>query len=68
MDSLVTLAVPMSENGMIVPCYPSLGWSQIYRDQYCHNKQRLCIYGNAAYPLFIHLEAPFPDKILHLAS
>ena len=36
----------------------SLGCSQIYRDQHWHNNQPLRIYGNPAYPLSIHLQAP----------
>ena len=41
------------------PCNTSLGCSQIYRDQYWHNNQPLCIYGDPAYSLSIHLQALF---------
>ena len=64
MDSLVTLVAPVQVNGMIVPCYTSLGYSQIYRDQYWHNNQPPCIYGDPAYPLSIHIQAPFSRQNL----
>ena len=59
MESLVNLVALMWENAMIVPCNTSLGCSQIYRDQYWHNNQPLCIYGDPAYSLSIHLQALF---------
>ena len=59
MNSLVILVAPM-----IVPCYTCLGCSQIYRDQYWHNNQPLCIYGDPAYPLSIHLQATFSRQNL----
>ena len=55
MDSLVTIVAPLWVNDIIVSCYTSLGCSQIYRDQYWHNNQPHCIYGDPAYPLSIHL-------------
>ena len=64
MDSLVTLVAPMWVNGMIVPCHTSLGCSRIYRDQYWHNNQPLCIYGDPAYPSSFHLQAPFSRQNL----
>ena len=64
MDSMVTLVAPMWVNGMIVPCHTSLGCSRIYRDQYWHNNQPLCIYGDPAYPSSFHLQAPFSRKSL----
>ena len=42
----------------------SLGCSQIYRDQHWHNNQPLCIYGDPAYPLSIHLQVPFSRQNL----
>ena len=59
MDSLVTLVARMWENGMIILCYTSLGCSQIYRDQYWHNYQPLCIYAGPAYSLSIHPPGAF---------
>ena len=49
---------------MIVPCHTSLGCSRIYRDQYWHNNQPLCIYGDPAYPSSFHLQAPFSRQNL----
>ena len=66
MNSLVTLVAPMWVNGMIVPCNMSLGCSLIYRDQYWHNNQPLCIYGDPAYPSSFHLEFPFYRQNLTL--
>ena len=58
-NSLVTLMAPVWVNGMIVQCHTSLGWSRIYRDQYWHNNQTPCIYGDPAYPSSFHLQDPF---------
>ena len=64
MDSLVNLVAPMWVNGMIVPCHTSLGCSRIYRDQYWHNNQPLCIYGDPAYSSSFHLLASFSRQNL----
>ena len=64
MDSLVNLVAPTWVNGMIVPCHTSLGCSRIYRDQYWHNNQPLCIYGDPAYPSSFHFQAPFSRQNL----
>ena len=64
MDSLVTLVAPMWVNGMIVPCHTSLGCSRIYRDQYWHNNQPLCIYGDPAYSSSFQLLASFSRQNL----
>ena len=57
-NSLLTLVAPISVNGMIVLCHTSLGCSRIYRDQYWHKNQPLCIYGDPAYPSSFHLQVP----------
>ena len=58
MDSLVTLVAPMWVNWMIVPCHTSMGCSRIYRDQYWHNNQPLCIYGDPSLPLIVSSSSP----------
>ena len=68
MELLVIFVAPTWENGMIVPCNTILGCSRIYRDQYWYNSQPLGIYGDPAYSFSIHLQAIFPDKILHLTQ
>ena len=64
MDSLVTLVPPLWVNRTIVQCHTSLGCSWIYRDQYWHNNQPICIYGHPTYPSLFHLQAPFSRQNL----
>ena len=63
-DSSVTLVAPMWVNRMIVPCHTSLGCSPIYKDQYWHNNQPFCIYGDPAFTALFHLQATFSRQNL----
>ena len=64
MNSLVISVAPMWVNEMIVPWHTNLGCSRISRDQYWHNNQPLCIYGDLAYSSSFHLLASFSRQNL----